>query len=176
MLQQKTASSRVEGRISWFFSTCSRKPGVPLSYDRTSGTCPCCLRKVKSPWSCKGLLGVPLQSVQVPRSSSRVEAGTSGFFSSADLDLGVPMEFQKGSQASSSVETWKSAFLSSWKSSVRLSVKLTQGSVAFSRGATGLSYLPSCFELILGVVITSVQGSQVDLEWIGTSGFFGIVA
>ena len=47
--------------------------------------------------------------------------------------------------------------------------------MAFFRGATGLSHLPSCFELILGVTVQSVQGNQVYLEWIGTSGFFCIV-
>ena len=36
--------------------------------------------------------------------------------------------------------------------------------------------MPSCFEFILGVTVESVQGSQVYLEWIGTSGSFGIVA
>ena len=48
--------------------------------------------------------------------------------------------------------------------------------MAFSRGATGLSHVPSCFELILGVTVESVQGSQVYLECIGTSGSFGMVA
>ena len=47
--------------------------------------------------------------------------------------------------------------------------------MAFSLGATGLSHLPLCFESILGVTIESVQGSQVSLEWIGTSGSFGMV-
>ena len=121
-------------------------------------------------------LGIPLQSVPVHRSSSGVEAGTSGLLSSADMDLRVPMEFQQGSQASSHVETFKSAFLSSCQSSVRLPVELTWGFVAFSLGATGLSHLPSCFELILGVTVQSVQGNQVYLEWIGTSGSFGMVA
>ena len=48
--------------------------------------------------------------------------------------------------------------------------------MAFSRGATGLSHVPSCFELILGVTVESVQGSQVYLEWIRASGSFEIVA
>ena len=30
MLQQKRASSCVEGRISWYFLSCGRKLGVPL--------------------------------------------------------------------------------------------------------------------------------------------------
>ena len=48
--------------------------------------------------------------------------------------------------------------------------------MAFSRGAAGLSHLPSCFELILGVTIESVQGRQVYLECIGTMESFEMVA
>ena len=48
--------------------------------------------------------------------------------------------------------------------------------MAFSRGATGLSHMPSSCESIIGVTVESVQGSQVSLEWIGTSESFGIVA
>ena len=73
--------------------------------------------------SCEGRLGIPLQSVPGPRSSSGAEATTSGFLSSDDMDLGVPLEFPQGSQASSHVETWKSTHLSSWKSNVRLPVE-----------------------------------------------------
>ena len=36
--------------------------------------------------------------------------------------------------------------------------------------------VPSCFESYLEVKVESVQGNQVYLEWIGTSGSFGIVA
>ena len=55
--------------------------------------------------SCEGPLRIPLKLVPGARSSSRVDAGTSGFLFSADMDLEVPMEFQQGSQASSRVET-----------------------------------------------------------------------
>ena len=48
--------------------------------------------------------------------------------------------------------------------------------MAFSRVATGLSHLPSCFELILEVTVESVQGSQVYLKWIGALEHFGMVA
>ena len=48
--------------------------------------------------------------------------------------------------------------------------------MAFSLGATGLSHLPSCFESVLVVTVESVQGNQVYLDWIGTSGSVGIVA
>ena len=39
-----------------------------------------------------------------------------------------------------------------------------------------LSHLPSCSESILGVAVKSVQGNQVYLKCIGTSGSFGMVA
>ena len=47
--------------------------------------------------------------------------------------------------------------------------------MALYLGTTGLSHPPSCFESILGVTIESVQGSQVYLECIVTSGSFEIV-
>ena len=47
--------------------------------------------------------------------------------------------------------------------------------MAFSQGATGLSHLPSCFELILAVTVESVQGSQVYLECIGKLASFEMV-
>ena len=109
----------------------------------------------------KGPLGIPLQLLPGPRSSSGDETGTSGFLSSANMELRVPLAFPQGSQVSSHVETCKSALLLSWKSIVRLPVWLTLASVAISRGATGLSHLPSCFESILEVIVESVQGSQV---------------
>ena len=42
----------------------------------------------------EGPLGIPLQSLPGLRSSSGVEAGTSGFLSRADMDLGVPHGIQ----------------------------------------------------------------------------------
>ena len=66
--------------------------------------------------SCEGLLGIPLQSVPGPRSPSGAEAATSGFLSSAHMDLGVSMEFPQGSQAPSRLETCKSTFLPSCNS------------------------------------------------------------
>ena len=81
--------------------------------------------------SCEGFLGIPLQSVPHPRSSSGTDSETSGFHSIADMDLGVPMEFPQGSHALSHVEKYKSAFLLSCNISVRFLVKLTQGFVAF---------------------------------------------
>ena len=126
MPQQKRDSSRVEGRISWFFTSCGRKFGVPIELLWGSKG-PACVASGESSLHeiCEGPLRIPLQSLQGSGTSSRVQTGTSGLISSADMDLGVPLEFPQGSQASSQVKTCKSTFLSSWKSSVRLSVELT---------------------------------------------------
>ena len=137
----------------------------------------CGLRKSSLHASFEEPLRIPLQSMLGHMSSSGAEAGTSGFLSSADMDLGVPLEFPQESQVLSRVETsCKSAFLSSCKSSVRLPIKLTWESVAFFLGATGLSLVPSCCESILRVTVESVQGNQGHLEWTGKSGSFGVVA
>ena len=111
------ASSCVEGRISWFFSTCSRKLGIPLEL-RCAPQGPNRVTSGKSTLhgSCEGPLGIPLQSVPGPRSPSGAEAATSGFLSSAHMDLGVSMEFPQGSQAPSRLETCKSTFLPSCNS------------------------------------------------------------
>ena len=75
----------------------------------TSGTCWRGFRKVQSlcdlPEASRDSFAVAAW-VKVPPG---VEAGTSGFLSSADMDLGVPLEFPEGSQASSRVEACKSA-------------------------------------------------------------------
>ena len=114
--------------------------------------------------------------MQGHRASSRVEAGTSGFLSSAAMDLGVPMELHQGSQATSRVETWNSASLFRCKSVIRLPVDLALRSGAFSRGASGLSYLPTYLESILAVPVEAVQGNQAYLEWMGNLGCFRIEA
>ena len=114
MPQWKRSSSGLEGRISWFFSSCGSKHGFSLEL-RWRPQRPTRVASGKSSLhvSCEGPLGIPLQSVPRPRSSSGVEARTSGFLSSADMDLGVPLEFQQGSQALSRVRTCTSSFLSS---------------------------------------------------------------
>ena len=86
--------------------------------------------------------------------------GNSGFLSSSDRDLIVPMEIRLGSQTLSRVGAWNSTFLSRWKMGVRPPVEWRKGSGAISRGATGLSVLPPCCELILGVTFKSLQGNE----------------
>ena len=123
-LQWKRASFYVEGRISWFFSSCSRKFRLSLEL-RPGPQGPARVASGKSSLhvSCEGPLGIPLQSVPDPRSSSGAEAATSDFLFRADMVLGVPMEFPQGvmprpgwrhaSPLSSRAVTVVSGFLSS---------------------------------------------------------------
>ena len=87
------------------------------------------------------------------------------------MDLGVLLEFPQGSPSSSRVGACTCAFLPSSRSSVTLPVKWIKGSVAFPRGfPTGLFHVPPWCESILGLKVEEVQGKQVSLEWIETSG------
>ena len=69
--QQKRASSRVVGRISWFFSCCGKKLGVALElWQGPQGPAPVASGKSRVLASYEGPLGIPLQAVPGPRSSS----------------------------------------------------------------------------------------------------------
>ena len=87
------------------------------------------------------------------------------------MDLGVLLESPQGSHSSSRVGACTCAFLPSCSSSVTLPFAWIKGSVAFPRGfPTGLSHVPPWCESILGLNVEAVQGKQVFLEWIETSG------
>ena len=131
-----------------------------------------------------GPLRIPLPSMPGPKTLCGDGAGTSGFLSSADMDLGVLLQSAQGSQFSSRVGACTCAFLPTCSSSVTLPFAWTKGSVAFPRGfptrlsleafprgfPTGLFHLPPWCESILGFKIEAVQGKQVSLEWTETSG------
>ena len=122
-LQWKRTSSRIEGRISLFFSSCGSKRGVPLDLRRgPQGLASFASAKSILHASCEEPLRISLQSLLGLRSSSGAEATSSGFLSSDDMDLGVRMDLPQGTQASSHVEICKSVFLSSCNSRVRLPV------------------------------------------------------
>ena len=123
--QWKKSSSRVEGRISWLFSSCSKKLEVPLQLRwgpqgpaLVSQESPVCMRVTRG---LSGFLSCQSRGLD----PHRTEATTSGFLSRADMDLGVPMEFPQGSLSSSHVETCKYTFLLSCNNSVKLPVLLT---------------------------------------------------
>ena len=82
----------------------------------------------------RGPLGIPLPSMPGPKTLCGDGAGTSGFLSSADMDLEGLLESPQGSQSSSSLVACTCAFLPSCSSSVTLPLAWIKGSVAFPRG------------------------------------------
>ena len=100
--QRRRTSSCIEGRNSWFSSSCGRKRRVPLEFRQGPQATTHVASGIFSLHAiCERPLRITLESVPGPRSSSGAEARTSGFLSSADMELSVPMQFEKGSQASS---------------------------------------------------------------------------
>ena len=82
-----------------------------------------CIKGVQYPFEFQEATWDSFRDTALKRASSQVDAGTSGFLSSSDMDLWGPMEFEQGSQASSRVEIWNSASLSRCKRLVRLPVE-----------------------------------------------------
>ena len=130
--QRKWASSRLEGRTSWIFSSCSRSSRLTMG---TSGTRSGGLRKGQSPCEllgglsaflsrrCRGLRPC-VEPVPEPEHSSPVLTWILGYFWSPP----------KGSQSSSRMGACTCAFLPSCSSSVTLPFAGNKGSVAFPRG------------------------------------------
>ena len=128
---QKWASSRLEGRTSWIFSSCGRCSRLTTW---TSGTRCAGLRKGQSPCEllgglsgflsrrCRGLRPC-VESVPEPEYSSPVLTW-----------FGVLLESSQGSQASSRVMACTCTFLPSCRSSVALPFVWIKGSVSFPRG------------------------------------------
>ena len=171
--QRKWASSRLEGRTSWIFSSCGQCSRLTTG---TSGTRSGGLKKGQSP--CE-LLG-----------------GFSGFLSRRCRCLRPCVEWVAEPEDSSPVLTWILGYFWCllrrvmprlvWGHAPALSPRavaavsrfLSRGSrdlwlplEAFPRGfPTGLSHVPPWCESILGLKVEAVQGKQVSLEWIETSG------
>ena len=97
--QQKRVSSRVEGRISWIFSSCGGKLGVRLGYD----------------WDYRDPLVLPQESPV----SMRVARGLSGFLSSRCQVLDLPLELRQEPKCSPPMLTWFLGFLLKFNSKVR---------------------------------------------------------
>ena len=81
--ERKWASSRLNGRTSWIFSSCGRCSRLTTG---TSGTRSGGLRKGQSPWELLGGLS------GVSRDSSPVETGMSGNFLSCSKRVKDPLE------------------------------------------------------------------------------------
>ena len=130
--QHKCASSRLERRTSWIFSSCGRCSQLMTG---TSGTRSGGLRKGQSPCKllgglsgflsrqCRGLRPC-VKSVPEPEDSSPVLTWI----------LGLLLESPQGSQSSSRIGACTCAFLPSCSCSVVLPFAWIKGSVASPRG------------------------------------------
>ena len=169
--QRKWASSRLEGRTSWIFSSCGRCSQLTTG---TSGTRSGGLRKGQSPCElfgglsgflsrrCWGLRSC-VESVTEPEYSSPVPTWILGYFWSLTREVGPPLEWGPARALSSRAVAAVSRFPSRASRDLSLSLE------TFPRGfPTGLSHVPRWCESVLGLKVDAVQGKQFSLEWTET--------
>ena len=170
---RKWASSRLEGRTSWIFSSCGRcsRLTTGTSETRSGG-----LRKHQSPCEllralsgflsrrCQGLRPC-VESVPEPEDSSPVQTWILAYFWSLPRGLSPRLEWGHARALSSRAVAALSRFPSRSLRDLWLSLE------AFQRGfPTGLSHVPPWCESVLGMKVEAVQGKQDPLEWTETSG------
>ena len=175
--QRKWASSGLEGRTSWIFSSCGRCSRLTMV---TSGTRSGGLRKGQSP---SDLLGGPsrflsrrsrglrscVESVPEPEHSSPVQTRILGYFWSLPSGVGPRLEWVPARALSSRTVAAVSHFLTRGQGICSFHSRLSFK--AFPRVfPTGLSHVPPWCESILGLKFEAVQGKLVSLEWTETSG------
>ena len=157
--QRKWASSRLEGRTSWIFSSCGRCSQLTSG---TSGTCSGGLRKGQSPCEllrglsgflsrrCRGLRPC-VESVSEPEVYSPVLTWILGNFWSLPRGLSPRLELAHPREICSRAEAAVSRF------PLRGSRDLWLSLLAFPPGfPTGLSHVPPRCESILGLKVEAV--------------------
>ena len=171
--QRKWASSRLEGRTSWIFSSCGRCSRLTMG---TSGTRSGGLRKGQSPcellWGLSGFLSRRcrglrpcVESGPEPEDSSPVLTWILGYFWSLPSGVSPPLEWGHARELSPRVVAALSRFHSRGSRDLWLSLE------AFPRGfPTGLSNVPPWCESIFRLKVDAVLGKQVSLERTETSG------
>ena len=159
--QQKWASSRLEGRTYWIFSSCGRCSRLTTG---TSGTRSGGLRKGQSPCELLGGLSGFLslryrglrpcvELVPEPEDSSPVLTWILGYFWSLPRGVSPCLESGHARALSSRAVAAVSRFPSRGSRDLWLSLE------AFPRGLpTGLSHVSPWCESILGLKVDSVQG------------------
>ena len=170
---RKWASSRLEGRTSWIFSSCGRCSRLTTG---TSGTRSGGLRKGQSPWEllggpsgflsrrCRGLRPC-VDWGSEPEDSSPVLTWILGYFWNLPRGVSPRLEWGHARVISSRAVAAVSHFPSRGSRDLQLSLE------ALPRGfPTGLSHVPPWCESILGLKVEAVQVIQVSLEWTETSG------
>ena len=185
--QRKWASSRLEGRTSWIFSSCGRCSRLTTG---TSGTRSGGLRKGQTPCEllgglsgffsrrCRGLRPC-VESVPEPEDSSPVLTCILRYFWSLPRGVSPRLEWGHARALSSLAVAAGSRFPSRGSRDLWLSLEAFPRGFptrlsheAFPRGfPTRLSHVPPwCVSMsILGLKVEAVQGKQVSLEWTETS-------
>ena len=174
--QRKWASSRLEGRTSWIFSSCGRCSRLTTG---TSGTRCGGVRKGQSPCEllealsgflsrrCRGLRSC-VESVPEPEDSFPVLTWILGYFWSLPRGVSPRLEWGHARALSYRAVAVVSRFPSRGSRDLWLSIK------AFPRGfPTALSHVSRWCESILGVKVDAVLGKQVPwngLRHLGDSG------
>ena len=166
--QRKWASTRLEGRTSWIFSSLGRCSRLTTG---TSGTRCVGFRKGQSPWEflgglsgflscrCRGLRS-SVEPVPEPENSSAVLTWILGCFWSLPSGVSPRLEWGHERALTSRAVAAVSGFSSRGSRDQGLSLE------AFPRGfPTGLSHVPRWCESILGLKVDAVQGKQFSLEW-----------
>ena len=170
---RKWASSRLEGRTSWSFSSCGRCSRLTTG---NLGTRSGGLRKGQSPCVLLGglsgflsrrcrVLKPCVESVPEPEYPSPVLTWILGYFWS--LPRGVSPRLESGHARAHSFRAVAAVSRFPWHGSRDLWLSLD----AFPQGfPTGLSHVPPWCESILGLKLEAVQGKQDSLEWTEISG------
>ena len=169
--QRKWASSRLEGRTSWIFSSCGRCSRLTTG---TSGTRSGGIRKGQFPSEllgglsgflslrCRGLRPC-VPSVPEPEDSSPELTWILGNFWSLPRGVRPRLEWGHARALSSRVVAAVSRFPSRGLRDLWISLEVFHE--AFPRVfPTGLSHVPPWCESILGLKVETVQGKQVSLE------------
>ena len=175
--QRKWASSRLEGRTSWIFSSCGRSSRLTTG---TSGIRCGGLRKGQSPCELLGglsgflsrrcrVLRSCVESVREPEHSFPVLTWILGYFWS--LPRGVSPRLEWGHARALSFRVLQPCHASLRVDQGICGFRLRLSLEAFPLGfPTGLSHVPPWCESILGLKVEAVQGKQVSLEWNETPG------
>ena len=163
--QRKWASSRLEGRTSWIFSSCGWCSRLTTG---TSGTRSGGLRKGQSPCDlleglsgnlslrCRGLRPC-VESVPEPEVSSPVPTWISGYFWSLPRGVSPRLEWGHARALSSRAVAAVSRFPSRGSRDLWLSLQAIPGGFPTNL-PTGLSHVAPWCESILGLKVEAVQG------------------
>ena len=174
---RKWASSRLEGRTSWIFSSCGRCSRLTTG---TSGTRSGGLRKGQSPCELLGGLSGFLsrrcrclrscvELVPEPEDSTTVLTWILGYVWSLTRGVSPRLEWRHARSLFSRAVAAVSRFPSRGSRDLVFPSRLTHE--AFPSGfPTGLSQVTPWCESILGLKVEAVKGKQVSLEWTETSG------